>query len=154
MSILKACAFCAFLIACGISSFAQGKVPINEPDHNKPHLFADLPDHMPIRVSNLETLFNLEIGAPVNVTLSGNFHIIGSVISKSPEKDLNVKSIVIKSINRKGAIFTYTKTVKEDGTVKYLGRIISTRNSDAYEIVKEEDQYILKKKNLYDIISE
>jgi hypothetical protein len=154
MNILKTCVFCAFLIACGIPSFAQGKVPINEPDHNKPNLFADLPDHMPLRVSNLETLFNLEIGAPVNVTLSGNFHIIGSVISKSPEKDLNVKSIVIKSINRKGAIFTYTKTVKEDGTVKYLGRIISTRNSDAYEIVKEEDQYILKKKNLYDIISE
>jgi uncharacterized protein (UPF0371 family) len=154
MSILKACVFCAFLMTCGVSSFAQGKVPINEPDQNKPHLFADLPDHMPIRVSNLETLFNLEIGAPVNVTLSGDFHIIGSVISKSPEKDLNVKSIVIKSINRKGAIFTYTKTVKEDGTVKYLGRIISTRNSDAYEIVKEEDQYILKKKNLYDIISE
>ena len=154
MNILKTCVFCAFLIACGISSFAQGKVPINEPDQNKPHLFADLPDHMPLRVSNLETLFNLEIGAPVNVTLSGNFHIIGSVISKSPEKELNVKSIVIKSINRKGAIFTYTKTVKEDGTVKYLGRIISTRNSDAYEIVKEEDQYILKKKNLYDIISE
>jgi len=154
MNILKTCAFCVFLIACGISSSAQGKVPINEPDYNKPHLFADLPDKMPVKVSNLETLLDLEPGDPVNVAISTNFHIIGSVISKSSERDLNVKSIVIKSINRKGAIFTYTKTVKEDGTVKYLGRIISTKNSDAYVIEKEEDQYILKKKNLYDLISE
>jgi hypothetical protein len=154
MNILKACAFSVFLIASGISSFAQGKVPINEPDYNKPHLFADLPDNMPLKVSNLEGLFELETGSPVNVTLSNNFHIIGSVISKSSGNDLNVKSVVIKSINRKGAIFTYTKSVKEDGSVKYLGRIISTKNSDAYEIVKEDDQYILKKKNLYDLISE
>jgi uncharacterized protein (UPF0371 family) len=154
MNILKTCVFCAFLIACGVSSSAQGKVPINEPDNNKPHLFADLPDNMPLKVSNLEALLGLETGDPVNVALSNNFHIIGSVISKSSEKDLNVKSIVIKSINRKGAILTFTKTVKEDGIVKYLGRIISTKNSDAYEIVKEDNLYILKKKSLYDLISE
>lgn len=154
MNILKTCAVSVFLIACGISSFAQGKVPINEPDYQKPHLFADLPEHMPLKVSDLEGLFELEVNDPVNVALSNTFHIIGSVISKSSEKDLNVKSVVIKSINRKGAIFTYTKTIKEDGTVKYLGRIISTKNSDVYDIVKEDNQYILKKKNLYDLISE
>ena len=127
-------------------------VAINETDYSKPKLFNDLPQQMKLKVTDLEALFELQVGATIKKQITPQFIFQGVVISKA--NNPNVKSVVIKSVNRQGATFTFTKVFKSDGTFSYIGRIVSLKNSDAYEIVQEEGQYIFKKKSLYDLVSE
>jgi hypothetical protein len=154
MKILKTSVICALLCACYFTSSAQEELPINEPNYSKPHLFPDLPQKMKLRISNLENLLELPVGAAVQTFVADNFNFLGTVVSRSDAAIANVQSVVIKCINRKGATLTFTKTVGTDGTIKYLGRIMSLKNGDAFEIVKENDEYILQKKTLYEIINE
>jgi hypothetical protein len=76
------------------------------------------------------------------------------VVSKSDPIDPKVKSVVIRSTNRLGATMTFTRVTKEDGSYSYLGRIISYKNSDAYEFAQENGSYVLVKKHLYDLFNE
>jgi len=128
------------------------KVPINEPDYNKPKLFADLPDRVDFNPNNLSNLFELQVGQSVNLPISSDFTFSGLVVSKS--NDPKSSSVVIRSTNRVGARLVFTKVSDTDNTIKYIGRIISLQHGDSYEIVFENNQYYLKKKGLYDLINE
>jgi hypothetical protein len=128
------------------------KVPINEPDYNKPKLFADLPDRVDFNPNNLSNLFELQVGQSVNLPISSDFTFSGLVVSKSD--DPKSSSVVIRSTNRVGARLVFTKVSDSDNTIKYIGRIISLQHGDSYEIVFENNQYYLKKKGLYDLINE
>jgi len=153
MKILTTGAICVLLNVCYLHSSAQN-LPVNEPGESKPRLFADMPEKMHVHISDLESLLSLPVGTNVNTFLSREFHFQGTIVSVSDVASTKVKSVVIKSINKKGATFNFTRIIKADGTIKYLGRIISFTNSDAFELVKENDQYILQKKNLNDIMTE
>ena len=152
MKKLKIIATGVFLSVCVAQSFAQEKLPLNEPDYNKPKLFSDLPKKMNLRVADMDLLFRFSIGDAIRVKATENFSLEGTVVSKSEEA--SVRSVVIRSSNRQGAIFTFTKTTAADGSVNYLGRMLNRNNGDAFEIVKENGQYVLLKKNLYDLIAE
>ena len=155
MKLLKSVALMALLTACCMHASAQEPVlPINEPNYNKPKLFADLPDKLPLRLAELESLFNLPVGTKVTATVANGFPLAGTVVSKSDASDTAVKSIVINSLTRQGATFTFTRVTAADGSVSYLGRMLSKANGDALEIAKEGNQYIIRKKSLYDLISE
>ena len=148
-------ALCALLCLLTMTAAAQqNKIPVNEPDYNKPRLFSDLPQKMDLRVSELETLFSVKLGETVRTILSEQFVFEGTVVSKSDPKDASVRSVVIRSTNRGGAVFTFTKTVKSGGGVAYIGRIISRNNGDAFEIIQENGNYILRKKDFNEMISE
>ena len=153
MKNLKPTAFCVFLCLSFLLSRSQNQnIPLNEPDRNKPQLFADLPSKMNLRISETENLLKLSVDSPVTVLLADNFLFKGMVVSKSV--DPTVSSIVLRSTNRQGAIFTFTKRLNDEGGFTYLGRIMSKNNGDVFEISQENGQYILQKKNLYDMISE
>ena len=153
MKKLKASALGVLLTVCCLHSEAQDqKIPLNEPDHNKPKLFNHLPQKMTLKLSDVASVFNYTVGAAINVKLTDNFLFQGTVVSKS--EDATVKSIVIKSANLQGATFTFSQTTKEDGSFNYVGRIMSRNNGDAYEIKAENGQYVLQKKNLYELIAE
>jgi hypothetical protein len=137
-----------------LHSGAQEKLPINQPNYNKPKVFEDLPNKMTITVSDMETLFDLPVGKPLMAKLTQDFHYKGTVVSKSGNSESQVRSVVINSITRKGAVFTFTRIKKEDGNFIYRGRILSKESIDAYEIVKENDQYVLEKKNYYEMVRE
>ena len=155
MTKLNASAVGVLLFMCSLSSFAQEhKLPVNEPDYSKPQLFADLPQKMNLKITAMDNLFQLAVGAVISVQVSDAFTFEGTVVSKSDAQDANVKSIVIRSSNRQGATFTITRTTDAGGSTSYIGRIMSTKNSDAYEIAMEKGQYVLQKRNLYDLISE
>lgn len=154
MKKLKAIITGAFLTLCALTSSAQEKSTFNETDYNKPKLFADLPQKMNLNVSELQELFKRSIGSSVNVQVTDNFIFQGTIVSKSDEKDASIKSIVIRSTNRQGAAFTFTRIRNSDGTFKYKGRILSFSNGDAFEIVQEKGQYFLQKKNLHEMIAE
>jgi hypothetical protein len=131
---------------------AQKVVPINEPDYNKPKLFADLPDRINFNPANLTNLFNLQVGQTANIPLLGNFTLSGTVVSTANND--NAISVVIKSTNRLGARLTFTQVTNEDRTVKYIGRILSLQHGDTYEILYENNQYYFQKKGLYDLVNE
>lgn len=131
---------------------AQHDVPINEPDYNKPKLFADLPDRINFNPEGLTTLFKLQVGQTANIPLTSNFSFAGIVVSTANND--NATSVVIKSTNRLGARLTFTRVVNDDKTIKYIGRIISLQHGDTYEIISENNQYYFQKKGLYDLVNE
>lgn len=155
MKILKTGALCVLLCIACMSTFAQKEsLPVNEQDYNKPKLFADLPDKFTLDVPAFESLLELTEGQTVNVRLTGPFNYHGTVVSKSDPIDGSSKSVVIKSINRQGAVLTFTRNKNADGTYSYIGRILSYKNSDAFQIEQENGQYVMVKKNLYDLFNE
>jgi hypothetical protein len=133
---------------------AQEKLPVNQPNYNKPKLFADLPQKMNLTVSDMESLFDVSVGSPVIAKLSKNFHFKGTIVSKSGNSKTPVRSVVIKSTTRQNAVFTFTRVADEEGNFIYRGRILSKESIDAYDIVKENDQYVLQKKNYYELVRE
>jgi hypothetical protein len=153
MKKLKASALGVLLTVCYLHSEAQEhKIPLNEPDHNKPKIFNHLPQKMNLKLSEVESVLNYAVGDAIKVKVTDNLLFQGTVVSKS--EDATVKSIVVKSAQLQGATFTFSKTTKEDGSFNYVGRIMSRNNGDAYEIKAENGQYILQKKNLYELIAE
>lgn len=155
MKSLLTTASCVMLLLCSFFSQAQDKpIPINEPDYNKPKLFSDLPSRMNLNVSNLETLFRFSAGETVSVQVTPDLLLQGIVASTSDASSPGFKSVVIRSTNRQGAIFTFTRRTGKEGASIYIGRLMSKANGDAYEIAHENGSYFLQKKNLYDLISE
>ena len=155
MKLLKSGALCVLLCICSMSMNAQnGTLPVNVPDYNKPKLFADLPEKFTIDVQFLSHLFDIPEGENVVVRLTGPFNYQGTVVSRSNPKDNTIRSVVIKSTNRQGAVLTFTRTVNTDGSYAYIGRILSQKHSDAFEVEQQEGQYVLVKKHLYDLFNE
>jgi hypothetical protein len=154
MNVLKTSAIGVLLSLCTLCAPAQENLPLNEPDRNKPQLFADMPQRMNLNVSNLHSLFALQTGASVNAEVADGFSIRGTVTSRSNDSQNSVQTVVIRAANRRGASFTFTRMIRSDGSVFYKGRILSFQNSDAYEIMIENGSYVLQKKNLYDLVSE
>lgn len=154
MKTLKTIAITALFGLSFLSSKAQEKIPINQPDYNKPKLFEDLPQKMNLTISDMESLFDLSVGTPVMAKLTKTFHFKGIIVSKSGNLGTSVRSVVINSTTRKGAVLTFTRITNEDGSFIYRGRILSKESIDAYEIVKENGQYILQKKNYFEMVRE
>lgn len=125
---------------------------INTPDYSKPKLFADLSDKLGLKMKSADALFDLGVGASFSTQLADNFSFTGVVVSKA--NTASSQSVVMKSTNRKGAILSLSKIRNADGSFTYRGRILSRENGDAFDLVKENGQYILRKKNYYEIVSE
>lgn len=111
---------------------------------------------MDVTISNMESIFDQPVGTPVLAKLTKSFPFKGTIVSRSGNAEDQVRSVVIKSTTntRLGAVLTFTKIRKEDGSFVYKGRIISRESIDAYEIVNENGQYILQKKNYYEMVRE
>ncbi|MEO6070564.1 MAG: hypothetical protein ABIN57_05105 [Chitinophagaceae bacterium] len=159
MKILKKGALCALLTLLCVGSFAQRPVheksiPLNEPNYRKPKLFEDLPETISLNVQQLQHLLDADLGKSVSFPMGDGINYQGTVISKSNALDETTKSVVVKSTNRRGATFTFSKITGTDGLVTYRGRIISFNNIDAFELAQENGHYILQKKSLYDLYNE
>lgn len=142
-------------IICATTS-AQDAVRVNEPDHNKPRLFNNLPDKIPVHILDLQGLINSETGKNISLNLgelTAN-KFAGKVISKANKYNNNIRSVVIRSSNFNGATFTLSSSIRSNGTVKFTGRIMSLQHGDVYELQNQNDQYILIKKNLNDLMNE
>jgi hypothetical protein len=151
VTLLTVCiSFCSLVTAA--QALPTKRLPLNEPDYTKPKLFADLPDRIDFNPNDLSNLFELQTGQSVNVMISPGFIFVGDLVSKS--NDNHSSSVVVRSTNRPGARLVFTRIKGENNSVKYLGRIISFKHGDCYEIVCENDHYYFKKKSIYEVISE
>ena len=153
MNYLKTTVLSTALCVCLLHASAQNhNVTVKEPDYNKPELFKDLPRQMKLQLTDLQSIIDLPVGSIVKTQIADHFIFQGTIVSKAD--DPKVKSVVVKSINRVGATLTFTKTLQANGTFSYVGRIISFKHADAYEIVQENGQYLLQKTGFNDLVSE
>src|SRR3954468_21383909 len=151
MKNLKLAAISVCITFCSVYSIAQNiqnrSVSVNEPDYNKPKLFGDLPERINFDPTVLSALLNTQVGQSISVTVNHGFSISGQVVSKA--NDQNSSSMVVRLTNRPGARLIFTKLTDANNSIKYIGRIISLKHADSYEIISESDQYYLKKKGIY-----
>lgn len=144
---------CLTLFFISLQSSAQ-KLPVREPDMNRPSLFQNLPDKISCRVNDLSALLGLETGRPVSFSFVNNLNFQGVVSSVASKFDNTLNSVVIRSTNFPGAALSFSRITKEDGSFSYVGRIISFQHGDAYEINQENGQYYFVKKGFYDLVNE
>ena len=128
--------------------------PVREPDMNRPTLFQNLPNKISCRITELSSLLESEIGKPVSYSFTDNLNFQGVVSSVASKFDNTLTSVVIRSTNFPGAALSFSRITKDDGTVAYVGRIISFQHGDAYEINLENGQYYFVKKGFYDLVNE
>lgn len=149
-------AICVLLMISGITVNAQNRIPLNEPDLNKPKLFSNLPEKISVNASELETYFTTQVGANTQLSLASdaNQKFEGNLVSRSERSVDGVQTAIIRSSNYNGSRMTVTKRLNDDGTVTYLGRIISFQHGDLYELQNLQGQWFLVKKNYYDLVNE
>lgn len=157
MNYQKLSGFILAICCCaGIAVHAQA--PLNEPDLNKPRLFDNLPPEIPVAISELKSLLSVipEAGKDVSLKLSDSKRsaFSGKIVSAAAKYENTVHSVVIRSTNFNGATLTLSSSTLPDGTVTYKGRIISFQHADLYELEKKNEQYILVKKNYYELVNE
>ncbi len=145
-------AISAFIALSGFYATAQEKAPFNPVNYSKPRIFSDVPQKINLKISEMESLFDLAVGHEVTAKFSKEFHFKGTVVSKA--NDASVISVVIRSSNSQGAVFTFTRIKAQDGGFIYRGRILSRNNGDAFELVQENGEYFLQKKNDHELIME
>jgi hypothetical protein len=145
-------AFLAMALCFGLLSARAQNYPFTEQDYNKPTLFADLPAKLSLNLLQVENLLNTTVGSNVQFEIAPGFTISGFIVSGT--KTNSVRSVVIRSTNRQGAVCTLTRVQRDDGSSYYLGRIISLKNSDAFEIITEGNGYALQKRHIYELMSE
>ncbi len=157
MKNLRTSLVCACLACLSLGSFAQNKtIPINEPDLNKPKLFANLPDRIPVTAADLDNLFGSDLGRPANLSLSmdAKTKFEGDVVSRSERSREGIQSVVIRSTNYNGARLTVSRRELPDGSFVYTGRILSFKHGDLYELQTLQGQLVLVKRNFYDLVNE
>lgn len=160
MKNLRTPVLCACITLCSLFSAAQTqKVIVNEPNYNKPRLFDNLPQVIPVSIDKLNDLLNAKTGVTINTMLSSdakNTPFEGKVISASPQnnEDGSLQSVVITSSNYQGATLFISKVTDEEGKVKYNGRLMSFKHGDLYVLQQKDGGFVLVKKNYYDLVNE
>lgn len=130
-------------------------IPVREPDMNRPSLFQNLPEKISCRINDFSALLNSETGRNVTILFTDNLNLLGVVTSVASKFDNTLQSVVIRLTNYPGAALSFSRIIKEGGTVAYAGRIISFQHGDAYEIRQENNgQYYFVKKGFYDLVNE
>lgn len=146
---------CLAVFFIGVKSNAQNKtVPVREPDMNKPSLFQNLPDKISCRINDLSALLQSETSRSVSYSFAENVNLQGVVSSVASKFDNKLQSVVVRLTNYPGAALTFSKVIKDDGTISFVGRIISFQHGDSYEITEENGQYFFVKKGFYDLVNE
>lgn len=147
---------CFTLFSLGLSA-QNRQSPLNEPDLNKPLLFAGLPDRIPVSTDYINSLFGSAQGRAVSLATSTQAtaaRIEGEVMSSGSEENDRLQSLVIRSTNFNGARFTLSRYTSEEGVVTYSGRILSFKHGDAYELKNEAGNLVLIKRKFYSLVSE
>ena len=157
MKNLRTAVLCAGIALCNLGALAQEKpVPVNEPDYNKPKLFAGLPEKIQVSTEDLSNLFTIALGKSASLKLSDDSRIQfqGEIVSSADTDQGTRQTMVIRSTNFEGARFNLSRAIYPDGKVVYGGRIMSFKHGDLYELKNQNGQYTLVKRNFYDLVNE
>ncbi len=122
-----------FLLLCltTTAGFSQTKA-------EKAKLFAGYPETIRLSKNILQNTLNANEGEEVIVAFSNDFHFKGTVISNIKKYD-NLQSVMIRSTVFGNAVFQLSRTINEDKSISYTGRIINPDAADGYQIKKDKD---------------
>jgi hypothetical protein len=109
-------------------------------------MFTALPPSVNCQPSELKKLFSLHINDDVSIRLNDQFVFSGTIIDKVERKS-GVVSLNIRSTNFPGALFTISSVNLPGNKTGYTGRILHPSYGDVLELIQENDQYYLRKKN-------
>lgn len=146
------------ICCCTLSQAQEDRVQLHEPDHNKPALFKDLPEKIPVDINEMKDLFS-----PVASKGDGSScrfldkklpGFEGKIISATSKYNNSLRSVVVSSTRFNGATLTFSSFTATDGTTRYSGRIVSFQNDDCYVLERHDDQYFLIKKKFHELVSE
>ncbi|HOZ69175.1 MAG TPA: hypothetical protein PLU11_09155 [Chitinophagaceae bacterium] len=157
MKTFRATMLCVVLTLSAIVSNSQEqKIPLNEPDQNKPRLFSNLPDKIPVTLTNIDNILSAPVGRNSQFRLSedNTLQFAGEVVSTASKYNNSIQSVVIRSDDFNGARLTISKITNPDGSIRYSGRIISFKHGDLYELENQDGQLVLVKKNYYELVNE
>lgn len=157
MKNLRTAVLCAMMALTGITAIAQNeRIPINEPDYNKPRLFTNLPDKIQLNNSELESFFSTQVGSHTRLSLVTdlNQNFEGDLVSLSLRTSDGTQTAIVRSTNYNGARLTITKKENPDGSASYVGRIISFQHGDLFELQNLQGKWFLVKRNFYDLVNE
>ncbi len=143
MKNLYALAYMSMLLLCAYNVHAQVSPPVNQHVADKPLLFASLPQKFECNLEEVDRLFMAEPSQKILLQLNSQLRLDGMVSEKvqpSPE----VLTINFKPNNYKGAIFNISRII-QNGTIRYVGRIVSKENGDVLTMVKENEKYYFTK---------
>ena len=157
MKNLRTSVLCACFALCSLGSLAQeNNVPVNEPDYNKPKLFAGLPDQVNLNIDDLGNLFGIPLGSGTSLRFADDTQLRfeGEVVSSGSKYGNSLQTVVVRSTNYNGANITLSKVTQTDGSVVYRGRIISLKHGDLYELQQRDGRYVFIKRNFYDLVNE
>ena len=145
------------LLVCTINLSAQETAPVSEPNYKKPQLFGSLPQNIKVNIQSLKELLKASNGEAIASDLGNagsSFNFNGQVVSTASKFNNTIKSVVIRSDNFNGARLTFTQRIDEDGSISYIGRIISFEHADVYELQQKDDNYEFVKKKFHDLVNE
>ncbi len=155
--ILPGLALLSFVLLM-LDAAAQSKAPINEPNLQKPRLFAALPTELSMSVADMEQLLLPAKSAARSEDLMRSEKKIAvftaNYVSATSLYENKVHSVVLRLKDFPGATLTLSSSTNPDGTVAYAGRIISFQHADMYMLVKKGEGYWWEKKGFYDVVAE
>lgn len=129
-------------------------VPINEPDYNKPKLFSDLPDSIPVSTTKLLSLFAIPESTSASIEISGSFSFEGYVLTNISKSNNTLQTLLIRLTSRSGSTFAISKITQPGREITITGRIISLKHSDGYTLIAENNNYWFKKIKRHDLVVE
>jgi hypothetical protein len=115
------------------------------PTGAKPKLFSNFPEKIICSAAELSRIFTTNADQNISLSFSDNFLFSGTVTS-NVVKYANLQTAVIKSPVFGDAVFAVSKITHADKSVSYIGRIISKKYFDGFELKKDtQNNYQLTK---------
>jgi hypothetical protein len=120
----------------------------------RPQLFAAFAKTINFPKTQLEKIFITAEGSTIKLSLGDNVGLTG-VITSSVQKYHNLQSVIIKLNNLDNTVFGVSKRINDDNTITYIGRIINTKYSDAFELKTDANgNYFINKKQTAELIED
>ena len=128
---------------------------INEAKDRKPGLFAQMPDTIPVEISTLNALVNLEAGSEVILPLTeARLPFKGTVMANAEKYNGRIHSVSVRSSTHQGAIFHLSRSEMEDGAVVFRGTWMHKDFAELYQLLRQPTGYLLIKKKFTDLVIE
>jgi ABC-type transporter MlaC component len=123
---------------------AQQPPAYTQQKQQKAELFAALPDSFEVDKAELQKIFAAEVNSSVQLKLSHQLSLEGTVLSKQQNNPVSV-STNIRVTNYKNALLNVTVKLAADNSSNVQGRIFHPRYRDVLILYKVKDRYYIKK---------
>ena len=120
----------------------------------RPQLFSAFAKTIHFPKTELEKIFSTPEGRTIKLSLGDNVGLTG-VVTSSIQRYSNLQSVIIKLNNLDNTVFGISKRTNDDNSITYVGRMINTKYSDAFELKSDANgNYSINKKNTADLIED